>query len=66
MKAIYNDIQRIETSLLLSMYSAYSADYGRLLTAEETIERKNAMILLQVEIESRQQTTSNSNQKNKQ
>ncbi|MBC7874114.1 MAG: hypothetical protein H7Y01_08975 [Ferruginibacter sp.] len=50
----YNDLQRIETPLLLCMMNAYTADYGRKLTSEEVMESKKIISLLQSELDARQ------------
>jgi hypothetical protein len=54
----HNDLQRIKTPLLESMINAYSADYGRLLTTDEALDRKKTIALLQAEIKSRKITDS--------
>ena len=54
MKTIHNELLRTKTSLLVSIIKAYKADYGRLLTIEETVERNRAISLFQSEIDSRE------------
>ena len=57
MQNYHNDLQRIETPLLLCIMKAYTADYGRLLTPEESLEYKKTISLLREEMASRQTPT---------
>jgi hypothetical protein len=52
----YNGLQKLETPLLKRILNAYSADYGRVLTSDERIDREKAIAMIQVEILSRKKT----------
>ena len=57
----YNDLQKLGTTLLKSILNAYSADYGRLLSTSELIEREKTIALIQVELRSRKKTDTDVN-----
>jgi hypothetical protein len=50
---LHNDLEGMKTSFLETMIKAHSADYGRALTADEEIDEKETIALLQAEIKSR-------------
>lgn len=51
-----NDLKRIETYLLESIIRAHSADYGRLLSNDELLERKKTIAFFEKELKSRKKT----------
>lgn len=56
-----NDLKRIKTPLLASMIDSYFADFGRILTRDEIIEKEKTLKFLQMEMDARGKLDAESN-----